>query len=122
MNNRFNQDEFIQKINHIFKDQDCGHVMRVKGFYQNQNFLKFKQFEINTVLSTINAADIEFIKKGTKNTMPIEKWTGRTSVWKMSSFCEFLGVEFKLENQIKQLQEHNQKMVLDVMREIVTAK
>lgn len=36
MNNRFNQDEFIQKINHIFKDQDCGHVMRVKGFYQKE--------------------------------------------------------------------------------------
>lgn len=54
--------------------------------------------------------------------MPIEKWTDRTSVWKMSSFCEFLGVEFKLENQIKQLQEDNQQKVLDVMREIVFGK
>ena len=43
MNNRFNQDEFIQKINHIFKDQDCGHVMRVKGFYQKEN----KWYEMN---------------------------------------------------------------------------
>jgi hypothetical protein len=99
-----------------------GYLEQIKGFYENQNFLKFKQFEINTVLSTINAADIELIKKGTKNTMPIEKWTGRTSVWKMSSFCEFLGVEFKLENQIRQLQENNQKLVLEVVREIVSAK
>ena len=74
------------------------------------------------MLSTINSADIEFIKKGIKNTMPIEQWTDRTSVWKMSSFCEFLGVEFKLENQIKQLQDNNQKLVLEVMREIVSAK
>ena len=99
-----------------------GYLDQVKGFYKNQSFLKFKQFEIYTVLSTINAADIELIKKGTKNTMPIEKWTDRTSVWKMSSFCEFLGVEFKLENQIKQLQEDNQQKVLDVMREIVFGK
>ena len=98
------------------------YLEQVKGFYENQNFLRFKQFEINTVLSTINAADIEFIKKGTKNTMPIETWTGGTSVWKMSSFCEFLGVEFKLENQIKQLQQNNQKLVLEVVRAIVSAK
>ncbi len=39
MNNRFNQDEFIQKINHIFKDQDCGHVMRVKGFLSKRRTL-----------------------------------------------------------------------------------
>ena len=54
--------------------------------------------------------------------MPIETWTGGTSVWKMSSFCEFLGVEFKLENQIRQLQENNQKLVLEVVREIVSIK
>lgn len=43
MNNQFKQKEFIKKINYIFKDQECGHVMRVKGFYQKDN----KWYEIN---------------------------------------------------------------------------
>lgn len=43
MNNHFNQEEFIEKIDTIFLDQDCGHVMRVKGFYQKDN----KWYEMN---------------------------------------------------------------------------
>lgn len=54
MNNRFNQDEFIQKINHIFKDQDCGHVMRVKGFYQKEE----KWYEINMAQESTTIQEI----------------------------------------------------------------
>ena len=43
MNNHFNQEEFIKKIDTIFLDQECGHVMRVKGFYQKEN----KWYEMN---------------------------------------------------------------------------
>ena len=43
MNNHFNQEEFIKKIDTIFSDQECGHVMRVKGFYQKEN----KWYEMN---------------------------------------------------------------------------
>lgn len=43
MNNHFNQEEFIEKIDTIFLDQECGHVMRVKGFYQKDN----KWYEMN---------------------------------------------------------------------------
>ena len=43
MNNYFNQEEFIKKIDTIFLDQECGHVMRVKGFYQKEN----KWYEMN---------------------------------------------------------------------------
>ncbi len=43
MNNHFNQEEFIKKIDTIFLDQECGHVMRVKGFYQREN----KWYEMN---------------------------------------------------------------------------
>lgn len=43
MNNHFNQEEFIEKIDKIFLDQECGHVMRVKGFYQKDN----KWYEMN---------------------------------------------------------------------------
>lgn len=55
MNNRFNQDEFIQKINHIFKDQDCGHVMRVKGFYQKEkHWYEINMTQENTSIQEIN--------------------------------------------------------------------
>ena len=55
MNNRFNQDEFIQKINHIFKDQDCGHVMRVKGFYQKEkHWYEINMTQGNTSIQEMN--------------------------------------------------------------------
>ena len=55
MNNRFNQDEFIQKINHIFKDQDCGHVMRVKGFYQKEkHWYEINMTQEDTSIQEIN--------------------------------------------------------------------
>ena len=55
MNNRFNQDEFIQKIYHIFKDQDCGQVMRVKGFYQKEKlWYEINMTQENTSIQEIN--------------------------------------------------------------------
>lgn len=55
MNNRFNQEIFIQKIQHIFKDQECGHVMRVKGFYQKEEkWYEINMTQENTTIQKIN--------------------------------------------------------------------
>ena len=55
MNNRFNQEIFIQKIQHIFKDQECGHVMRVKGFYQKEEkWYEINMTQENTTIQEIN--------------------------------------------------------------------